>query len=318
MHIKILRPWEAQSSKVTPESVYLDRRQFLKGVAAIGASAMLTSCSSEIANPDPATHPGATEKIIYPARPNEKFALDRPVTREAITANYNNFYEFTEIKEDVQVHAQKLATRPWTLAVTGLVHQPITIDMDDLIKTMPMEERLYRHRCVEAWAMAVPWTGFPLQALLEKAQPLSKATYVLMKSFYKPFTAQGQLTFWFPWPYTEALTMQEAMNELTFMATGIYGHPLPKQNGAPIRLVTPWKYGFKSIKSVVRIELVDYKPSTFWNTVQGLEYDFTANVNPHIPHPRWSQAKEKMLGTGEIRPTLLYNGYDEYVAKLYS
>lgn len=318
MHIKIPKTWEVESAEVTPESVYLDRRQFLQGMAVIGAAAVLPACSSEIVNPDPATNPSETEKRIYPARRNETFSLDRPITSETFSAQYNNFYEFTEVKEDVSVHAQKLSTRPWTVSVTGLVHKPATFDIDDLIKTMPMEERLYRHRCVEAWAMAVPWTGFPLQALLEQVQPLSKATYVLMKSFYKPLSAQGQLAFWYPWPYTEALTLQEAMNELTFMATGVYGHPLPKQNGAPIRLVTPWKYGFKSIKSVVRIELVDYKPPTFWNTVQGLEYDFTANVNPSVPHPRWSQSREKMLGTGEIRPTLLYNGYDRYVAKLYS
>ena len=183
---------------------------------------------------------------------------------------------------------------------------------------MPVEERMYRLRCVERWAMAVPWTGFPLKALLDKVQPQPGAAYVKMTSFYKPFTALGQLEFWEPWPYTEALTIKEAMNELAFMAVGIYGHPLPKQHGAPIRLVVPWKYGFKSIKSVVKIELVKSKPATFWNTLQGLEYDFQANVDPRIPHPRWSQAMEQMIGTGEKRRTQPYNGYGKYVGSLYA
>lgn len=317
MHIKIPASWEVSDSKVTPESVYMDRRRFLKGMGTIAAYSILSGRFAQAATSDPAINLSEIEKTIYPAKQNEGFSLDRRLTLESVAARYNNFYEFSEIKEDVSVHAQKLSTRPWTVKVAGLVHQSRTFDVDDLLKTMPVEERLYRHRCVEAWAMAVPWTGFPLKALLDKVQPLSKATHVLMKSFYKPFTAQGQLAFWYPWPYTEALTLQEAMNELTFMAVGIYGHPLPKQHGTPIRLVAPWKYGFKSIKSVVHIELVDYQPATFWNTVQGLEYDFTANVDPHIPHPRWSQAREKMLGTGEILPTLMYNGYAEHVARIY-
>lgn len=317
MHIKIPASWEVSDSKVTPESVYMDRRRFLKGMGTIAAYSILSGRFAQAATSDPAINLSEIEKTMYPAKQNEGFSLDRRLTLESVAARYNNFYEFSKIKEDVSVHAQKLSTRPWTVKVAGLVHQSRTFDVDDLLKTMPVEERLYRHRCVEAWAMAVPWTGFPLKALLDKVQPLSKATHVLMKSFYKPFTAQGQLAFWYPWPYTEALTLQEAMNELAFMAVGIYGHPLPKQHGAPIRLVAPWKYGFKSIKSVVHIELVDYQPATFWNTVQGLEYDFTANVNPHIPHPRWSQAREKMLGTGEILPTLMYNGYAEHVARIY-
>ncbi|OGW19623.1 MAG: mononuclear molybdenum enzyme YedY [Nitrospinae bacterium RIFCSPLOWO2_12_FULL_47_7] len=317
MRIKIPKLWDISENKIAPESVYMDRRRFLKGVGAITAYAMLPDRFTSAVNSDPSVNLSETEKTIYPARRNESFSLDRKLTRESVAARYNNFYEFSEIKEDVSVQAQKLSTRPWTVKVSGLVHHPQTFDVEGLLKTMPMEERLCRHRCVEAWAMAVPWTGFPLKALLDKVQPLSKTTHVLMKSFYKPFTAQGQLAFWYPWPYTEAITLREAMNELAFMALGIYGHPLPKQHGAPIRLVMPWKYGFKSIKSVVQIELVDYQPATFWNTVQGLEYDFTANVNPNIPHPRWSQAREKMLGTGDILPTQIYNGYADRVASLY-
>jgi len=201
--------------------------------------------------------------------------------------------------------------------VTGLINKPRTFDLDDFYKLMDIEERLYRLRCVEAWAMAVPWTGFPLKALLDIVEPKSNATHVAMTTFYKPFTAQGQLAFWRPWPYTEALTIEEAINELTFMALGMYGHPLRKQHGAPIRLVVPWKYGFKSIKSIVKIELIDYQPLTFWNTVLPLEYSFEANVDPTINHPRWLQKTEKMLGTGEVHKTRLYNGYEKQVAHLY-
>jgi sulfoxide reductase catalytic subunit YedY len=321
-HIFIPKPWSMVSENaVTPEATYMTRRRFLAGVGKISlASAVwLSGCVPEAkSNPDPATHWNSAEKEIYPAKRNDRFVLDRPMTVEAVAGRYNNFYEFTQVKEDVVVHAQKLPTRPWTVEVGGLVSRPRTWDVDDLLKAMPVEERLYRHRCVEAWAMAVPWTGFPLSALLKMAEPLARATHVRLTSFYKPLVADGQLAFWNPWPYAEGLTLQEAMNELAFMAVGIYGHPLPKQHGAPIRLVTPWKYGFKSIKSVVKIELIDYRPATFWNTVQGLEYDFTANVNPAIPHPRWSQAREKMLGTEELRPTLAYNGYAPTVAHLYT
>jgi len=319
-HIKISKSWEISGSLATPESVFMNRRKFLQGtvLTTLATTALLTGCTSRPPDPDTEIPLSEIEKKIYPAKRNETFKLDRPLTPEKIAASYNNFYEFTSVKEDVIVHAQALVKRPWTVEVTGLVRHPKTFDADDLLKTLPMEERLYRLRCVEAWAMAVPWTGFPLKALLKQVEPLSKATHVKMTAFYKPFTAQGQLAFWEPWPYIEGLSVQEAMNALTFMAVGIYGHPLPKQHGAPLRLVVPWKYGFKSIKSVVRIELVDYRPATFWNTLQGLEYDFTANVDPRVPHPRWPQSREKMIGTEEVRPTLTYNGYGEHVAHLYT
>ncbi|MFQ5451763.1 MAG: protein-methionine-sulfoxide reductase catalytic subunit MsrP [Nitrospinaceae bacterium] len=317
--ILLKKPWEIAGSMVTPETVVMRRREFLKGTALTGlaTAALLTGCSPPRSDPDAPLELFGIEKKVFPAKRNDSFQLDRDLTAERVAASYNNFYEFSEVKEDVRIHAQALTTRPWTVEVTGLVHKPQTFDTDDLLRTMPIEERLYRLRCVEAWAMAVPWTGFPFKALLNEVQPLSRATHVRMTTFYKPFTAQGQLAFWHPWPYTEGLTLAEAMNDLAFLAVGIYGHPLPKQHGAPIRLVVPWKYGFKSIKSIVRIELVDYRPATFWNTVQGLEYDFTANVDPRVRHPRWSQAREKMIGTGEVRPTLLYNGYGEQVARLY-
>jgi methionine sulfoxide reductase catalytic subunit len=197
------------------------------------------------------------------------------------------------------------------------VAKPMTLDIDDLLKRVTLEERLYRHRCVEAWSMAVPWTGFPLKALLDIAQPLGSAKYVRFETFQNPKVASGQKQFWYPWPYIEGITMAEANNELAFVVTGMYGKPVPKQDGAPLRLALPWKYGFKSIKSIVRISFTDKQPVTFWQTVQGEEYGFWANVNPEVPHPRWSQATERVLGSDERVPTLKWNGYGEYVAHLY-
>ncbi len=320
-HIIIPKPWKISDSEATPESVYLNRREFVKGMGLLTlySSLLATGCSpgNGAVNPPPETNLNATEKKLYPARRNTKFTVDRRPTDEKVAASYNNFYEFSSEKDEPKTLAQKLNTRPWTVEVSGLVRKPKIFDIDSLLKTMPIEERMYRLRCVERWAMAVPWTGFPLKALLDKVQPQPGAAYVKMTSFYKPFTALGQLEFWEPWPYTEALTLKEAMNELAFMAVGIYGHPLPKQHGAPIRLVAPWKYGFKSIKSIVKIELIKSKPATFWNTLQGLEYDFQANVDPRVPHPRWSQAWEEMIGTGEKRRTQPYNGYHKFVRNLY-
>ncbi len=320
-HIHIKKEWEISDNLATPESTYLRRREFLKGTALTTAATVgvLYGCGpSSPPNVFPEVKWNALEKSIYPAKRNPMYELDRPITAEKIAATYNNFYEFGSGKIDPVHYAQKLNTRPWAIQVGGLVNKPTTFDMDDLLKTMSLEERVLRLRCVEAWAMAVPWIGFPFSELLKKVEPKAEATYVRLETFYQPFTAQGQLAFWEPWPYVEGLTIKEAMNELAFLATGIYGHPLPKQHGAPIRLVVPWKYGFKSIKSIVKIELVNYRPATFWNTLQGLEYDFTANVDPRIPHPRWPQTREKMIDTGDIRPTLPYNGYGEFVAKMYT
>jgi sulfoxide reductase catalytic subunit YedY len=206
---------------------------------------------------------------------------------------------------------------PWTLEVGGLVGKPRTFDLEDLLRAFPLEERIYRHRCVEAWAMVVPWTGFPLAALLRQVEPLPSARFVRFVSFERPSEASHQKDRSQPWPYTEGLTLAEASNELAFLATGMYGHPLLKQHGSPVRLVVPWKYGFKSAKAIVRIELTAEQPATFWNTLMPHEYDFWANVNPTVPHPRWSQEKERLLGTGETRPTQRYNGYAEWVAHLY-
>ena len=321
-HIIIPKPWKISDKDITPENIYLNRRDFVKGMGLLTmySTLMASGCSSgnETSNPHPEINLTATEKEIYPAPRNKNITIDRRPTDENVAASYNNFYEFSSEKDEPKILAQKLNTRPWTIEVRGLVQKPKIFDINNLLKIMPIEERMYRLRCVERWAMAVPWTGFPLKSLLDIVQPKSDAAYVKMTSFYQPFTALGQLEFWEPWPYTEALTLKEAINELTFMAVGIYGHPLPKQHGAPIRLVAPWKYGFKSIKSIVQIELMKSKPATFWNTLQGLEYDFQANVDPRIPHPRWSQKFEEMIGTGEKRRTQPFNGYGKYVSKLYT
>lgn len=312
--IRIPRGWEIPERLATPEAVYLNRRRFLKelGTAGLGLTGLALAAGADRA----AAEDGAA---LYPAKRNPAYALDRALTEEKVAASYNNFYEFTTSKDEVREKVEKFQPHPWQVEIKGLVHNPRVYDFDELVRRMPLEERLYRHRCVEAWAMAVPWTGFPLKALIDEVQPLGSARYVRMLSFNRPDQAPGQRWQpWYPWPYFEGLSLAEATNELAFMATGIYGHELPKQHGAPLRLATPWKYGFKSIKSIVTIEFVEAQPATFWNQIAPSEYDFYANVNPAIPHPRWSQATEKLIGTGERVPTQRYNGYGEYVAKLYS
>lgn len=314
MLIKILRGWEMPEREATPEEFYLSRRQFIKKVGWSGMSTALALAGGGGA----AAASRQEDKKIYPAKRNEKFALDRPLTDEWATAHYNNFYEFTTAKERVADLVGKFQTRPWTVEITGLVAKPLRFDSEDLIRRMPLEERLYRHRCVEAWSMAVPWTGFPMKALVELAQPLSTAKFVRLLSFNKPEQAPGiKSQSWYSWPYYEGLRMDEAINELTMLVTGIYGHALPKQNGAPLRLVTPWKYGYKSIKSITKIEFIDKQPPTFWNDLAPAEYDFLSNVNPQVPHPRWSQATEQPIPDGPRRPTLRYNGYGAQVAALY-
>ncbi len=253
---------------------------------------------------------------LYPAKRNDTYKLDRPVTDEKEVTTYNNFYEFGSEKE-IYEDAQALKIRPWTIVFDGMVEKPVTVDFDTLIRQMPIEERLYRHRCVEAWSMAVPWSGFPMKALVDFAKPLGSAKYVQMQTFLDAKVAPGQKQFWYPWPYTEGLTIAEATNDLAFIVTGAYGKPVAKSNGAPLRLATPWKYGFKSVKSIVKFSFTDQRPKTYWEALQASEYGFWANVNPEVPHPRWSQATERVLGTGERRPTLKWNGYGEFVATLY-
>jgi sulfoxide reductase catalytic subunit YedY len=295
----------------TPEQVYLDRRAFIASAAGAAAIAISGDAFAQRVTdiPDP------TAKL-YPAKRNEAYTLDRPITEEKINANYNNFYEFGSSK-DVARAAQALRIRPWTIKIDGMVEKPQEIGIDDLLAKMPIEERLYRLRCVEAWSMAIPWTGFPLAKLVEFAKPLGSAKYLQMETFKDASIAPGQKQAWYPWPYTEGLTIAEATNELAFMVIGTYGHPAPKQHGAPLRLAVPWKYGFKSVKSVVRFTFTEQRPKTFWEALQSSEYGFWANVNPEVSHPRWSQASEELIGTGERRPTLLFNGYGEQVAHLY-
>ncbi|MGZ5854376.1 MAG: protein-methionine-sulfoxide reductase catalytic subunit MsrP, partial [Xanthobacteraceae bacterium] len=230
--------------------------------------------------------------------------------------NYNNFYEYGTSK-DVAHASQQLRVRPWTVKIDGMVEKPREIAIDDLLKAMPLEERLYRHRCVEAWGMAVPWSGFSLAAFVKYAAPLSSAKFLKMETFMDPAMAPGQRAAWYPWPYVEGLTMAEATNELAFLVTGAYGKPVAKSMGAPLRLAVPWKYGFKSIKSIVRFTFTEERPKGMWEALQASEYGFWANVNPEVPHPRWSQATEEVLGKMTRRPTLLFNGYGEFVADMY-
>ncbi len=306
------RGWEIPEHQATPEALFFDRRRLLAGAGAIGA-AVLVPRSADAQRVSDLPDPSAS---LYPVPRNPKYVLDRPITDEAVNTTYNNFYEFGSAKTIARA-ARKLKIRPWTVKIDGLVEKPIEIGIDDLLKQMPLEERLYRFRCVEAWAMAVPWSGFPFAKLVELAKPLSSATYVRMETFLDPSVASGQRQSWYPWPYTEGLTLAEATNELAFLVTGAYGKPVAKSMGSPLRLAVPWKYGFKSIKSIVRFSFTAERPKTFWGSVQGNEYGFWANVNPAVPHPRWSQASEWMLGTKERRPTQLFNGYGEYVVDLY-
>jgi sulfoxide reductase catalytic subunit YedY len=313
MHVIRRRGWEIPEHLATPERVFLNRRTFIG--ASIGAAAVTVAPPLALAQriadmPDPT-------KDIYPVKRNERFTLDRPITDETVNNTYNNFYEFGSSKT-ISKAAQALKLRPWTIKIDGMVEKPQEIGIDDLIKRMPLEERLYRHRCVEAWSMAIAWSGFPLAKLVELAKPLASARYLRMETFLDPTTASGQRQTWYPWPYVEGLTMAEATNELAFLVTGAYGKPVSKQMGAPLRLALPWKYGFKSIKSITRFSFTDQRPKSFWEALQAAEYGFWANVNPEVAHPRWSQATEELIGRGgERRPTMLFNGYGEYVAHLY-
>ncbi|MCS0501652.1 protein-methionine-sulfoxide reductase catalytic subunit MsrP [Ancylobacter mangrovi] len=334
MHIRHRPSWELPESAATPESVYLSRRALLgAGAGLIGTLGLpggaqagfldslgLSGGDKAPKGPAPGDPANDPTKDLYPARHNDAFTLDRPVTPEDISANYNNFYEFGSDRSYYQVAdvCAQMPRRPWTVKIDGLVEKEREVGIDDLIRAMALEERLYRHRCVEAWSMAVPWTGFPVKDFVSWARPLSSAKYMRMETFLNPDVAAGQRRFTYPWPYVDGLTMAEATNDLAFFVTGIYGKPAPNQFGAPLRLAVPWKYGFKSVKSIVRISFVEERPVGLWEQIQGREYGFWANVNPAVPHPRWSQASERDIGTGERRPTEIYNGYGEQVAGLYA
>jgi sulfoxide reductase catalytic subunit YedY len=308
MLIKRRKGWEIPERLATPESIYLNRRQVLAASGFGLAAAALPNMA--FAQNDPTAD-------LYPAPRNSKYTIERPVTPESTNTSYNNFYEFGTHK-NIASAAEALPIRPWEVKIDGLVEKEQTFAIDELIRKMPLEERLYRHRCVEAWSMTVPWTGFPLAELVKLAAPLGDATYLRMETFMMPDVATGQKQIWYPWPYVEGLTIAEATNELAFLVTGAYGKPVARAMGAPLRIHLPWKYGFKSIKSIVRFTFTDERPVSFWEQLADSEYGFWANVNPEVPHPRWSQAMERDITTNESIPTRLFNGYAEYVAGLYT
>ncbi len=332
MSHSILPPgWSLAESLVTPESVYWSRRRFIRTSAAAGAALALGACGSGANGetnartpPRPSgpldTIPETPTRDLYPGTRNPRWAVpERPLTERIVAATHNNFYEFLTDKARVWENVGPFEARPWTIEVTGEVENPGTFDLADLEREFGLEERIYRLRCVEAWAMTVPWTGFPLHRLLSKVQPLSSGRYVSFLSFNRPEQAIGQREQpWYPWPYYEALRMDEAMHELTLMTTGIYGDPLKKQHGAPVRIIVPWKYGFKSPKSVVSLQVTRGRPPTLWNDLQPGEYGFFSNVNPDVPHPRWSQATEELIGQERRVETKPLNGYAEWVEGLYS
>jgi len=300
-----------RSSEITPERLYLDRRTFIAGAGALAVAGR--------ADAAPATPPGTPLK----ATRNDAFTVKDAPTKFESATTYNNFYEFGVNKEDPSRMAGTLKTRPWTVKVDGLVAKPKTFDIDELLRAFPLEERIYSLRCVEAWSMVIPWIGFPLGALLKRVEPTSQAKYVGFTTLLDPeqFPAQRKGFFnlgGLDWPYTEGLRLDEAMHPLTLVTVGMYGQVLPNQNGAPIRVVVPWKYGFKSAKSIVRISLVTEQPKTAWNVAAPSEYGFYSNVNPEVSHPRWSQATERRIGEFRRRPTLMFNGYGDQVASLYA
>ena len=316
MFIHRRRGWEIPESAVTPQAAVLRRRAVMGSAAGVVAAGMARPAAAwSLFDSTPASPPMDLQPLTAPR--NLRYIAGRPLTDAAEVASYNNYYEFGESKS-VADAAQALKVAPWTVEIAGMVRTPRTLGLDDLLKQVSLEERVYRHRCVEAWAMTVPWTGFPLAALVKLAEPLGSATYVKFTTLADAKQMPGLHKPWYPWPYTEGLTMQEAMNELAFLSIGMYGKTLPPQDGAPIRLNVPWKYGFKSAKSIVRVEFTDQQPKTFWEQLQDSEYGFWANVNPAVPHPRWSQAQERLIGTNAMVPTQIWNGYGEFVAAMYA
>lgn len=297
-------------SEVTPRELYMHRRRFLELGAQATAAAILAAMprASEAADA-----PGTKLAGVKPG----PFATDEKQTPWKDVTGYNNFYEFGTDKEDPAANAHTLTTRPWTVEIGGEVAKPQTVDIDTLMGWFPLEERIYRMRCVEAWSMVIPWIGFPLAGLLERVEPTPRAKYVAFTSLLRPEEMPGQKRAVLDWPYREGLRLDEAMNPLTILAVGLYGNVLPNQNGAPLRLVVPWKYGFKGIKSIVKIQLTAEEPLTTWNVMAPEEYGFYANVNPEVDHPRWSQASERRIGEFRRRKTLMFNGYADLVSDLY-
>jgi methionine sulfoxide reductase catalytic subunit len=315
------------SSEITPENVYLNRRNFMRA-GILAGSAAVTGAAYRIFSPEA---PTLQTSEVAPASANQSAEIPNAgeLTSYQDITNYNNYYEFSTSKTGVAGAARDFVTRPWTVEVDGLVHQPRVFGIDDLLR-FEQEERIYRFRCVEAWSMVIPWTGFPLKRLLDQVVPMGNARYVAFETYYGrtsksearlppgPNGMQSSFSAGIDLPYVEGLRLDEAMHPLTILATGLYGKPMPNQNGAPIRLVVPWKYGFKSIKSIVRINLTDTEPPTTWNLAGPDEYGFYSNVNPLVDHPRWSQATERRIGEFGRRETLMFNGYADEVAGLYA
>ncbi|MFI5245385.1 MAG: protein-methionine-sulfoxide reductase catalytic subunit MsrP [Gemmatimonadales bacterium] len=308
----IRRKHESPSSEITPEKFYLDRRAFIAAAGAIGAGAIAASGAfPSLAAAQQPQQPQAVGKP-YGLQPD-----DKPTPWDDVTT-YNNFYEFGTDKSDPSQNAGKFRTRPWTVRVDGLVNKPADYQLEDFLKPSVVEDRIYRHRCVEAWSMVIPWRGIPLADVIKRADPNSKAKFVEFTTLMDPAQMPGERSGVLPWPYTEGLRLDEAMHPLGLLAVGVYGRVLPNQNGAPLRLVLPWKYGFKSIKSIVRLRFTDAIPKTAWNQAAANEYGFYSNVNPMVDHPRWSQATERRIGEFFKRKTLMFNGYAEQVASMYA
>lgn len=310
------------SSEITPLSAYLNRRNFIN--AGLAAASLVTTGAlyrrlnrTGSAKVETAVLEGLKKTTKGGSDLEPGFPVDESTTPLSSVSAYNNFYEFTTDKEGVAAAATGFVVKPWQVSVEGLVHKPKVFDIDDLIKSFPLEERVYRMRCVEGWSMVVPWSGFPLAKLIERAEPMGGAEYVAFETLFDPSRMPGQKSHVLDWPYVEGLRIDEAMHPLTLLAVGLYGRELPGQNGAPLRLVVPWKYGFKGIKSIVKISLVSMRPPTTWNLSAPGEYGFYSNVNPRVDHPRWSQATEQRIGESGRRPTLMFNGYASQVAHLY-
>ena len=304
------RGWDRPGREITPEAAFFSRRSIMSAAVAVGAATGLGALGISPAAADSAAPPPGIPASAM------RFNPGRPLTPANVAETYNNFYEFSTDK-DLWRMAQAFPQRPWSITFDGMVEKPFTIGIDDLLKRVAIEERVYRHRCVEAWAMTVPWSGFPLAKLVALAKPTSGARFITFTSDEDPKVMPG-LGGFLPWPYVEGLTIAEANNELAFIGTGLYGKPMPPQNGGPIRLVVPWKYGFKSGKSIVKVSFTDTQPDTFWAQLSPDEYGFWANVNPAVPHPRWSQAQERLIGTSQVVDTQIYNGYGQWVSSLYA
>ncbi len=303
-------------SEITPEDVYLSRRRFIKDTAKLAAAAFFLGACRPKNSLEPAAQP--TDSFPPPTAKTTSDELGDALTAYQDIIDYTNYYEFSTDKSGPTRLAENFKTSPWSVQVGGLVNQPRTFAIDEIKSLFDQEERVYRMRCVEAWSMVIPWIGFPLKKLLTMVEPTAAAKYVRFETLYDPEQMPGQKNSFFPFPYIEGLRLDEAMHDLTLLATGLYGRDLSPQNGAPLRIVVPWKYGFKSIKSIVKIDLVDQMPTSLWMASSPDEYGFYANVNPNVPHPRWSQASERRIGESGRRDTLLFNGYGDEVAALYT